>query len=164
MQLHLNALEIVVNKLMLMQLVPTGQIPQVLDHAYVLLDFYGDHKIQNVYENAQNNLYADKFYAIRSSVTPDEGGKLIRMGFISTVYPKSVSELADMTNPVALGWIKNEWAGKYPINLIWSDFYNRADLVKLDKYLNGIKVDFINTKIGTGTNWSKWKKSNENKQ
>lgn len=56
MQLHLNALEIVVNKLMLMQLVPTGQIPQVLDHAYVLLDFYGDHKIQNVYENAQNNL------------------------------------------------------------------------------------------------------------
>lgn len=55
-QLHLNALEIVVNKLMLMQLVPTGQIPQVLDHAYVLLDFYGDHKIQNVSENALNNL------------------------------------------------------------------------------------------------------------
>lgn len=41
---------------MLMQSVPTGQIPQVLDHAYVLLDFYGDHKIQNVSENALNNL------------------------------------------------------------------------------------------------------------
>lgn len=127
-------------------------------------DWYQDDfkaKTLKVLENAQNNLYADKFYAIRSSVTPDEGGKLIRMGFISNVYPKSVSELADMTNPVALGWIKNEWAGKYPINLVWSDFYNRTDLIKLAKHLNGIKVDFANTKIGIDTNWSKWKKSNE---
>jgi len=117
-----------------------------------------------VLENAKNGNYSDKFYAIRSSVTPDDNGKLIGMSFFSSVHPKSNSELADMTNPVALGWIKNEWAGKYPINLIWADFYNRADLVKLAKHLNGIKVDFKGTKIGTATNWTKWKKSKETKK
>ena len=113
----------------------------------------------DILENAKNKQYAGKFYAIRSSVTPDDNGKLISMGFLSDVYPKSASELADMTNPVALGWVKNEWAGKYPVNLIWADFYNRTDLVKLAKHLNGIKVDFKGTKIGTPTNWTKWKKS-----
>jgi hypothetical protein len=116
-----------------------------------------------VLENAKNAQYADKFYAIRSSVTPDDNGKLIGMGFLSSVYPKSNAELADMTNPVVLGWIKNEWAGKYPVNLIWADFYNRADLVKLAKSLNGIKVDFKDTKIGADTNWAKWKKPKEKK-
>jgi hypothetical protein len=110
-------------------------------------------------ENAKKGQYADKFYAIRSSVTPDESGKLISLGFFSSVYPQSASELADMTNPVVLGWVKNEWAGKYPVNLIWADYYNRADLVKLAEHLNGIKVDFAGTKIGTDTNWTKWKKS-----
>ncbi len=117
-----------------------------------------------ILENAQNKQYADKFYAIRSSVTPDDNGKLISLGFFSDVYPKSLSELADMTNPVALGWVKNEWTGKYPVNLIWADFYNRADLVKLAKSLNGITVDFTGTKIGTATNWTKWKKSEDAKK
>ncbi len=111
----------------------------------------------NVLQNAKNKQYADQFYAIRSSVTPDEGGKLISKGFLSSVYPKSSSELADMTNPIALGWIKNEWTGKFPINLIWADFYNRHDLVKLAKHINGIKVDFKDTKIGKDTNWTRWK-------
>lgn len=117
-----------------------------------------------VLENAKNGQYAEKFYAIRSSVTPDDNGQLIGMGYFSAVHPKSNRELADMTNPVALGWIKNEWAGKYPINLIWADFYNRADLVKLAKHLNGIRVDFKNTKIGTNTNWTKWKNSKDAKK
>lgn len=116
-----------------------------------------------VLENAKNEQYLNKFYAIRSSITPDENGKLISMGFLSNIYPKSVSDLANMTNPVVLGWIKNEWAGKYPINLIWADFYNRTDLIKLTKHLNGIKVDFKNSKLGTQTNWLKWKKK-ESKQ
>ncbi len=111
-----------------------------------------------VLQNAAEKKYADKFYAIRSSVTPDDGGRLISMGIISDIYPSSVSELADMTNPVALGWVKNEWAAKYPINLIWADFYNRHDLVKLAKRINGIKVDLRNSKIGTATKWTKWKK------
>jgi hypothetical protein len=111
-----------------------------------------------VLQNAQNRKYAGKFYAVRSSVTPDENGKLISLGFLSDLHPKSVSELADLTNPIVLGWIKNEWSGKYPINLIWADFYNRADLVKLAKHLNGIKVDFRGTKIGAQTNWMKWKR------
>ena len=114
-----------------------------------------------VLENAKKGEYADQFYAIRSSITPDDNGKLIALSLISEVHPKSNGELADQTNPVALGWIKNEWAGKYPINLIWSDFYNRADLVKLAKNLNGIKVDFKTTKIGKPTNWMKWKNSKE---
>jgi hypothetical protein len=113
----------------------------------------------NVLQNAKAGKYADKFYAIRSSVTPDENGKLISLGFLDDLYPSSASELADMTNPVALGWIKNEWTGKYPINLIWADFYNRCDLVKLAKHINGIKVDFKDTKIGNNTNWTRWKKS-----
>ena len=112
-----------------------------------------------VLQNAQAKRYADKFYAVRSSVTPDDNGELIGMGFLSDVYPNSASELADMTNPIALGWIKNEWAGKYPVNLIWADFYNRTDLVKLTKHINGIKVDFKKSKIGTATNWMRWKKS-----
>lgn len=116
-----------------------------------------------VLENAKNGNYAGKFYAIRSSVTPDDNGKLIGMGFLSSLHPKSNSELADMTNPVALGWIKNEWAGKYPVNLIWADFYNRTDLVKLAKQLNGIKIDFKGTKIGTATNWTKWKTAEKKK-
>ena len=114
-----------------------------------------------ILENAKNKKYADKFYAIRSSVTPDDGGKLIGQGLFSKIYPKSVSELADQTNPVALGWIKNEWAGKYPINLIWSDFYNRADLVKLAMSINGIKVNFKNTSIGEATNWTRWKNTED---
>ncbi len=116
-----------------------------------------------ILQNAQDKKYADKFYAVRSSVTPDDGGKLIGMSFLSDVYPTSAGELADMTNPVALGWIKNEWAGKYTINLIWADFYNRADLVKLAKQLNGIKVDFKKSKIGAETNWTRWKKSKDSK-
>lgn len=126
------------------------------------IDIYKSDTLK-VLQNAQNKQFADKFYAIRSSVTPDDNGKLIGMGLFSDVYPTSASELADMTNPVALGWIKNEWAGKYTINLIWADFYNRTDLVKLAKHLNGIKVDFKNSKIGAATNWTKWKKSKESK-
>ena len=117
-----------------------------------------------ILQNAKDKKYADKFYAIRSSVTPDDGGKLIGMGFLSDVFPHSVGELADMTNPVALGWIKNEWAQQYPINLIWSDFYNRTDLVKLAESINGIKVDFKKTKLGTDTNWTRWKNSKESKR
>jgi len=116
-----------------------------------------------VLERAKNGDYADKFYAIRSSVTPDENGQLIGLGLFSKVHPKSNSELADQTNPIALGWIKNEWAGKYPVNLIWADYYNRADLVKLAKSLNGIKVDFKDSKIGTETNWMNWKSTKERK-
>jgi hypothetical protein len=113
----------------------------------------------SILQNAKDGKYADKFFAIRSSVTPDENGKLISLGFFNDLYPSSASELADLTNPIVLGWIKNEWSGKYPINLIWADFYNRHDLVKLAKHVNGIKVDFANAKIGTDTNWTRWKKS-----
>jgi len=72
-------------------------------------------------------------------------------------YPSSASELADTTNPVVFGWIKDEWAGNYPINLIWADYYNRHGLVDLAKHLNGIKVRLKKTNKMTLTKWKGWK-------
>lgn len=112
--------------------------------------------------NAKEKNYSDKFYAIRSSVTPDDNGKLISLGIFSGDYPSSASELANATNPVVFGWIKNEWAGKYPINLIWADYYNRHGLVELAKDLNGIKADVKKLPTADDTKWRRWKEP-ENK-
>lgn len=113
--------------------------------------------------NAKENLYADKFFAIRSSVTPDDNGKLISLGIFSGDYPSSASELADATNPVVFGWIKNEWAGKYPINLIWADYYNRHGLVDLAKHLNGIKLNLKKLPVANETKWRRWKEPEKQK-
>ncbi len=107
--------------------------------------------------NAKEKAYSDKFFAIRSSVTPDDQGQLIGLGIFSGDYPSSASELADATNPVVFGWIKNDWAGKYPINLIWADYYNRHGLVDLAKHLNGIKVNLKKLPIGSDTKWKRLK-------
>ena len=79
------------------------------------------------------------------------------LGLFSADYPSSASELADTTNPVVFGWIRNEWAGKYPINLIWADYYNRHGLVDLAKSLNGIKVTLKKSPIDNETKWKSWK-------
>lgn len=109
--------------------------------------------------NAKERSYADKFYAIRSSVTPDDNGKLISLGLFSRDYPSSANELADATNPVVFGWIRNEWAGKYPINLIWADYYNRHGLVDLAKHVNGIKANLKKLPAGSDTKWRRWKEA-----
>lgn len=108
-------------------------------------------------QNAKEKMYSDKFFAIRSSVTPDDNGKLIGLGMFSDDYPSSASELADTTNPVVFGWIKDEWSGKYPINLIWADYYNRHGLVDLAKHVNGIRVILKKPNPATLTKWKSWK-------
>ncbi len=112
-------------------------------------------------QNAATKKYANKFYAIRSSVTPDDTGKLIGLGIFSKDYPSSASELANETNPVVFSWIKNDWAAKYPINLIWADFYNRHGLVDLAKSINGIKVGRTRVKLRQPTKWKSWKEPNK---
>jgi len=112
---------------------------------------------QKILQNAKERMYADKFFAIRSSVTPDDNGKLISLGIFSDDYPSSASELADATNPVVFSWIRNEWAGKYPINLIWADYYNRHGLVDLAKQLNGIGARSKKQAAVSETKWKGWK-------
>ncbi len=112
-------------------------------------------------QNAKEKMYADKFFAIRSSVTPDDNGKLISLGLFSGDYPNSASELADTTNPVVFGWIKDDWTGKYPINLIWADYYNRHGLVDLAKHVNGIKVKLKKADPAASSKWNGWKKPEE---
>ncbi|MEQ1605701.1 MAG: hypothetical protein ABL999_12620 [Pyrinomonadaceae bacterium] len=117
---------------------------------------------QNTLKKAKEKAFADKFFAIRSSVTPDDTGNLIGFGLVSKDYPSSATELAEATNPVVFGWIKNEWAGKYPINLIWADYYNRHGLVELTHHLNGIPVKFNKLKTTPDTKWKRWKKPGTN--
>ena len=116
----------------------------------------------NTLKKAKARSYADKFYAIRSSVTPDDTGSLIGLGIFSKDYPSSAIELAEVTNPVVFGWIKNEWAGKYPINLIWADYYNRHGLVELAKHINGIPVKFNKLRPSADTKWKRWKRPDTN--
>ncbi len=110
-----------------------------------------------VLQNAKEKKYSDKFFAIRSSVTPDDNGRLISLGLVSGDYPNSASELADTTNPVVFGWIAEEWAGKYLINLIWADYYNRNGLVDLAKYVNGIRVKIKKGDPAAASKWKNWK-------
>ncbi len=112
-----------------------------------------------VLDNAKRNVYSSKFYAIRSSVTPDDNGKLAGLGLISKDYPSSASDLANTTNPIVFDWIRNDWRAKYPINLIWADYYNRHGLVNLAKSLNGIKVPPSKLKPRDETKWRRWKNS-----
>jgi hypothetical protein len=116
----------------------------------------------NTLKNAKEKAFSDKFFAIRSSVTPDDTGNLIGLGLISKDYPSSAIELAEATNPVVFGWIKNEWAGKYPINLIWADYYNRHGLVELTHHLNGIPVKLNKLRTTPDTKWKRWKKPGTN--
>lgn len=114
-------------------------------------------------ENAASGGYGGQFWAVRSSVTPDDGGELILKGMDPKgTYPESLKALADETNPVVLGWLKDTWrAGgsprEKPVNLIWADFYHRTELVRLARHLNGIPVAWAGTSLGKDTSWGKWK-------
>lgn len=102
-----------------------------------------------------------KFWAVRSCVTHD--AELIGKGMdLTGSYPRTLADLADQTNPVVLGWLKDTWRGnrsarERPVNLIWADFYNRTELVKLAKHLNGIPVSWAGTSLDKDTAWGSWK-------
>ena len=73
-------------------------------------------------------------------------------------YPKYLKDLADLSNPVVLGWVKNEWGGA--MNIVSIDFYNRTCLVTLMLQLNGVPdVSLTNCQIGTNTGWGDLKGS-----
>lgn len=100
---------------------------------------------------------SDTFFELSGQATPDSGGTLIERS-IDPIgnYPTSLRALADETNPVVLGWIKNEWSTKR-LNLIAVDFENRSCLYPLTLSLNGVKnVSFAGCKIGTTTTWGDW--------
>jgi hypothetical protein len=72
-------------------------------------------------------------------------------------YPGSIRDMADATNPVTLGWIKNEWAAQSVLNIVTADFYDRTCLVALTYVLNGLATDLPSgCQIGGNTSWSGW--------
>lgn len=71
-------------------------------------------------------------------------------------YPTNLHKLADATNPVVLGWVKNEWS-KMATNVIAVDFYESSCVVPLTAWLNGAtNVSFDGCNIGSDTMWGKW--------
>ena len=73
-------------------------------------------------------------------------------------YPGSLRALADGTNPIMLGWIKNEWENQGVLNIVGVDFYNRTCLVPLTYVLNGLTADLPSgCQIGGSTAWSGWR-------
>lgn len=107
----------------------------------------------NIVQTAANNGYPGQFYSVGASITPTD---FVTLAADPTAnFPTSLLELADQTNPVVLGWFKNEWTN-LPLNVIRTDFYQRTDLVKLAKFRNGIPVDWTGTKLGSTTAWNTW--------
>ena len=70
-------------------------------------------------------------------------------------YPTNLQKLAAATNPVVLGWVKNEWS-KMVTNVISVDFYESSCVVTLSNWLNGGNPSFDGCNIGSDTMWGKW--------
>ncbi len=116
---------------------------------------------RGILANAARGDYAGSFWAIRSSVTPTND--LYARTFDPTgTFPRSLEETAAQTNPVVYAMLRDEWRGSgtrqaKPVNLIWSDYYDGDDLVKLAKHLNGIAVDWSGSTIGKTVTWGNWR-------
>lgn len=128
---------------------------------------YFDEQDKNKFLKKTDNKLAkthEKFYAIRSCVTPSNGmyASILDVG---GTYPNNLKELAEDTNPVVLDHLQKS---KYKKNLIWADYINKTDLVELALYLNNImmcknskgKVKAINPTFNKSkSNWGNWKSS-----
>ncbi|HVJ91928.1 MAG TPA: hypothetical protein VM580_19140 [Labilithrix sp.] len=101
--------------------------------------------------------WTERFFLFSGAATPDSEGNLIARSLDPTgTYPKSLSDLANDTNPVVLGWLRDEWSTKQA-NVIALDFYNRTCVFELTQLLNGnAAASLEGCNIGTDTNWSKW--------
>ena len=72
-------------------------------------------------------------------------------------YPKNAADVADQTNPVTLGWLRDEWSTKRA-NLIYLDYYNRTCVFELTQMLNGVaSASLAGCNIGEETKWGKWR-------
>jgi len=100
----------------------------------------------------------DTFFSFSGAATPDDGGDLITKSFDPAgTYPKSLRGLADDTNPVVLGWLRDEWSTK-PANLVAIDFYEKTCLFELTQRLNGnANASLEGCDIGTSTSWGNWR-------
>lgn len=106
-------------------------------------------------DTALGTTTADTFFSFSGAATPD--GTLITNSFDPLgTYPKSLAGMADDTNPVMLGWLRDEWSTK-PANMIYVDFYNRTCLFELTQILNGRKASLAGCSIGTKTEWGNWR-------
>jgi hypothetical protein len=100
---------------------------------------------------------ADSFFITSGPATPDEGGKLI-MSSVDPLgnFPKSLKELADDTNPVMLGWARDEWSTQR-LNFFPVDFYEDTCLYELAMKLNGASnISFDGCNIGKQTPWGSY--------
>lgn len=87
---------------------------------------------------------------------PTPGTDLIEYSFDPLGnYPKSLEAIASATNPVILGWVKNDWANK-PINIMAVDYYENSCVVQLAQWLNGGQVSFEGCHIGEETTYGSW--------
>lgn len=102
-----------------------------------------------VYDQPTSN-----FFSTSGPVTPDSTLITNSMDPLGN-YPKSLEEVAAATNPVVLGWLKNEWSNK-ALNIISVDFYEHSCIVPLTQFLNGAAVSFDGCNIGKDTLWGKW--------
>lgn len=107
-------------------------------------------------EAALANATPSKFFLFSGAPTPD--ATLILRSFDPFgTYPRSLSEMADDTNPAVLGWLRDEWSTKQA-NLISIDFYNRTCLFALTQRLNGnLSVSLDGCDIGGADPWGRWR-------
>jgi len=72
-------------------------------------------------------------------------------------YPSSLRDIADGTNPITMGWIKDEWAAQSVLNIVTYDFYDRTCIVPLTYVVNGLSTNLPSgCQIGGNTSWSGW--------
>ncbi|MDT5272913.1 MAG: hypothetical protein QOH49_5099 [Acidobacteriota bacterium] len=136
----------------------------VYAHEIAENNFWGKDKLQDSWKNTWDEDYKkttlvdalnarDKqslqLFNLAGQATPD----LVNIGLAKLPkYPDNLKDLADLTNPVVLGWVKNEWGRG--MNIVSIDFYNRTCLVSLMLQLNGVPdVSLTNCQIGTDTGW-----------
>jgi hypothetical protein len=71
-------------------------------------------------------------------------------------FPKSLEELAEDTNPVMLGWLRDEWSTRRS-NLLSIDFYEKTCIYQLAMKLNGaVGINFDQCDIGKTTPWGSY--------
>lgn len=109
------------------------------------------------FAGAATPAHVGQFFITSAPSTPDEEGKLIASSIDPLGnFPKSLHELADDTNPVFLGWVRDEWQDKR-INILPVDFYEESCVYEVALRLNGVKdVSFDSCNIGKQTPWGSY--------
>jgi hypothetical protein len=107
--------------------------------------------------NAMANADAENLFDFSGPATPNDD-LILRSTDPLGNYPKNLKELAAQTNPVMLGWIRDEWAQKR-LNMVSVDFENKTCLYPLMLKLNGLKdVSLDGCDIGdASSSWGNWK-------